>query len=607
VVKNNPAVEAPGFAVGRAAQLISPPVTTSDALQLARQLQASGRFPEAEAAYRHILASDPNDAGALQGLGGLAHRAGHHQIALQLLDRALQVRPTDYMLHWQRAIVSEQTGQIEKADAAYTRACELNPKDRDLMNNWGMFLARHEQRERALKVFKRVCKFHPDFAQAPYHAGMILDELEQYARAEAAFRESLRLAPHSADTLQRLGLVIGKSGRAEESLEYFHRALEIDPAHFDANFNLAVACRLLLRYEEATAPLERGMASRPTSQAALKMAAQNFASLGRHQEALRLVEKGLAMHPDDSNLHGQRAMSLLALGNLAEGFKEYEWRWRADSFPQNRRFSHAPQWTGFDITDKTILLHAEQGYGDALQFIRYAPLIAQRGARVLLYAQEDVLPLLKTVGGIAEVIEPGQLPPKFDVQCPLLSLPYAFGTTLETIPANVPYLHADETKIEQWKPRLQTTPDTRKIGLVWAGRPTHPRDAERSIPLTMLQPLSSVADAKFFSLQKGKAAAEQIEGFNLVPLGADLKDFADTAAVIAQLDLLICVDTAVAHLAGAMGKPVWTLIGSFTDFRWMLDREDSPWYPTMRLFRQTPRGDWSGLIQRVVTELGRKQ
>jgi tetratricopeptide (TPR) repeat protein len=578
-------------------------VTTSEALQHARQLQAARRFSDAETAYRQILAADPDNADALQGLAWLAHEVGHHQSSLQLLDRALEVRPTDYRLHWQVAIVSEKAGQVERSDAAYARACEINPRDRDLMTNWGMFLARNKQRERALKIFRRISKLHPDFAQAPYHTGMILDEMQRYTEAETAFRDSVRLAPGSADALQRLGLVIGKSGRVEESLQYFQSALKIDPSHFDANLNVAVALRLLLRFEEAAAALTRALESRPTSELAIKAAAQNFASMGLHQQALNLLDKALALKPNDSNLHGQRAMSLLALGNLAEGFKEYEWRWLADTFPQNRRFSHAPQWTGFDIAGKTILLHAEQGYGDALQFIRYAPLIADRGARVMLHAHEDVLALLKTAGGIDQAITPSQLPPQFDVQCPLLSLPYAFATTLETIPANVPYLHADETKIREWEPRLQTPTGIRKIGLVWAGSPTHPRDAERSIPLRMLQPLLSVPNAKFFSLQKGKAASEQIEGFDIEPLGPDLKDFTDTAAVIQHLDLVITVDTSVAHLAGAMGKPVWTLIGSFTDFRWMVDREDSPWYPTMRLFRQKRRGDWAGLIQRVVAKL----
>jgi len=580
-------------------------VTTSDALQHARQLQAARRFPEAEAVYRQIIASEPDNAEALQAFGLLVHEAGHHQIALQLLERAMQARPADCMLHWQIAMVSERAGQIERADAAYARACELKPRERDLMMGWGVFLARNKQRERALEIFRRASKFHPDFAQAPYNAGMVLDELQRLGEAEAAFRESLRHAPNSADALQRLGLAIGKSGRLEESLEYFQRALAIDPAHFDANYNLAIAHRLLFRYEEAVAPLERALASRPTSETALKAAAQNFANLGLHQNALRVLETALRIKPDDSNLHGMRAISFLALGKLAEGFKEYEWRWQTDSFPQNRRFSHAPQWTGFDIAGQTILLHTEQGYGDAFQFIRYAPLIAKRGARVILSADKDVLAVLNTVGGIAEVVSSEQLPSKFDVQCPLLSLPRAFGTTLETIPANIPYLHAEETKIEQWKRRLEAPPGTRKIGLVWAGRPTHPRDAERSIPLTMLQPLAAVSEARFFGLQKGKAATERIEGFDIVPLGPDLKDFADTAAVLGQLDLVITVDTAVAHLAGALGKPVWTLIGSFTDFRWMLDREDSPWYPTMRLFRQPRRRDWAGLVQRVVAELKR--
>jgi glycosyl transferase family 9 (putative heptosyltransferase) len=291
------------------------------------------------------------------------------------------------------------------------------------------------------------------------------------------------------------------------------------------------------------------------------------------------------------------------MGNLVDGFREYEWRWKTSNFTQNRRYTYVPQWTGFNIAGKTILLHPEQGVGDAIQFIRYAPLIAQRGARVLFQAPDEILPLYGTVGGIAELIPESNLPPKFDVQCPLMSLPLAFGTTLATIPNMCPYLSADPAKIEQWKPRLEAGAGKRKIGLVWAGRPSHLRDAERSIPVEMLAPLAAVHNAKFFSLQKGRAGDDRVAGLEIIALGPDLKTFMDTAAVIAQLDLVITIDTAVAHLAGALGKPVWNLIGSFTDFRWMTDREDSPWYPTMRLFRQPRRGDWAGSIARVVEEL----
>jgi len=582
-------------------------VTLLDPIQVARQHQAAHRFAEAEAAYGQLLAIDPRNAEALHGMGWLAHQAGNNQIAIQFLERAMESRESDYILHWHIATVCERMGLAGRADAAYARACELKPKERDLLNRWGVFLASNALGERALEVFKRVVKLDPNFAEGFRNIGLISDQLDRFPEAEAAFRTSVGLEPGSADAWQALGRTIGRAGRVEESIESFRKAIEISPYHFDANFNLAIALRKLRRFENAIAPLERAMTSRPGSAVAMKEMIRNLADLGRHREALPLIDTALAMAPHDADLHGERAFSLLATGKLLDGFREYEWRWKTSRFPQNRRYTHVPQWTGFDIAGKTILLHAEQGYGDAIQFIRYAPLVAQRGARVLLQATTDTLSLLQTAGGISEAVSEAGSPPKFDVQCPLLSLPLAFGTTLDTIPNASPYLHADPATIEHWKPRLEAPPGVRKIGLVWAGRGRHWRDQERSMPIEMLAPLAPVENVKFFSLQKGNAAADRVHGVEMIHLGADLKTFMDTAAVLAQLDLLITVDTAVAHLAGAMAKPVWNLLGGFTDFRWMLDREDTPWYPTMRLFRQARRGDWENTIERVVQALASKE
>lgn len=577
----------------------------TDTLQLAHELHAARRFAEAEAEYRQILATDPGSADALHGLGWLAHQVGQDQAALQLLERASIGHGSDCVLHWQIAIVSEALGQNQRADAAYARASELKPKERNLLDRWGVFLAKTGRLERAIELFRRTIKIDPSFAEGYRHLGMAFDELAKLPEAESAFRESVRVDPGSAASHDRLGRTLGRSNRIDEALEHFHRALAIDPNHFDANFNLGVAYRILGRHDPAIAAMERALAADPKSQVALNEMAEILSDTGEHRKAIPFLDRAIALNPGDSDLRGRRALSLLAIGSLTEGFKEYEWRWKSSTFPQNRRYSHILQWTGFDISGKTILLYTEQGYGDSIQFIRYAPLIAERGARVLLQANRELLPLLTTTGGIAQSIESDGTPPKFDVQSALLSLPFAFGTSLETIPANVPYLHADPKKIEQWKPRLDAPPGKRKIGLVWAGRPTHRRDRQRSIPPEFLAPLAGVSDAVFFSLQKGKAGANNIDGLDLVQLGPDLKDFADTAAVIAQLDLVISVDTAVVHLAGAMGRPVWTLLGAFTDFRWMLEREDSPWYPTMRLFRQRRRDDWTTTVERVVAELRR--
>jgi Tfp pilus assembly protein PilF len=583
--------------------VIIPVVTLADPLQVARQLQAAHRLPEAEAAYRQLLAVDPENVDALHGLGWLANQVGKPQIAIQYLDQALARRPNDYLLHWHIAIVSERLGQNDRADASFARACELKPRERDLLNRWGVFLATNGKGERALETFNRVVRVDPTFAQGFRNIGLISDQLDKFPEAEAAFRRSVELEPGSAEAWQALGRTIGRSGRVEDSLEYFEKAIAITPYHFDANFNLAFALRKLKRYEDAAAPLERAMIARPGSDVVLRQMARNYSDLGKDAQALPLLNNALAVAPNDADLHGERAFALLAMGDLLEGFREYEWRWKTSTFPQNRRYSYVPQWTGFDIAGKTILLHPEQGIGDAIQFVRYTPMVAQRGARVLLQAPEEMLPLFAGVGGIAELIPADRLPPKFDLQCPLMSLPLAFGTTLQTIPDNCPYLHAYHADVKRWKPRLDVDAGQKKIGLVWAGRRAHARDAERSIPIEMFAPLSAVQHATFFSLQKGSAEKDRVPGLEMIHLGADLKSFMDTAAVIAHLDLVITSDTAVAHLAGALGKPVWNLLDSVGDFRWMRNRDDSPWYPTMRLFRQSTRGDWAGCIARVVEAL----
>ena len=264
-----------------------------------------------------------------------------------------------------------------------------------------------------------------------------------------------------------------------------------------------------------------------------------------------------------------------------------------------------PRWKGEDLNGRTVLLYAEQGFGDTIQFIRYAPLVKQRGGRVMFVCMPEVAPLLVNFAGVDEMVPQGTLPP-FHLHCPLLSLPMIFNTRVETIPASVPYLKADPRLSEQWSMKLQSRPGRLKVGLAWAGRPTHADDARRSMRLAQLAPLAQVKGVTFFSLQKGEAAAESARapaGMDLIDCAADLHDFADTAALVSQLDLVVAVDTAVAHLAGAMGKPVWVLLPFKPDWRWLLDRNDTPWYPTMRLFRQGGKREWDGVTEEVAKVL----
>jgi tetratricopeptide (TPR) repeat protein len=568
----------------------------AESLQIAQQHQQAGRLAEAEAIYRQLLAVDPRNADALHGLGWLAYQVGRHDAALQLLQQALASGSKDAQWHLHLAMVNARLGRGKEADAAYRRACDLRPKDPVLLNEWGFYLMSQNRRDEGIALFQRAIKADAKYTPSYRHLGLAYGEQGKHAEADAAFGEWSRLEPLSADALVHLGRGRGGADRFDEAIDCFRQALQIDPFHAEANHYLGVALRKQRRYQDAREPLERAATARPDLHFMLREFAANHADLGNHTLALTLFDRVLAMQPDDVETHGHRARSRLFLGQLAEGWREYEWRWKSPTFPHNRRHTHIPQWTGFDIAGKTILLHAEQGFGDNFQFVRYVPLVAGRGARVLLQCHSDAMCVLRTVEGVSEFFDYQQLVPKPDVQCPLMSLPFAFGTTLQTIPRHVPYLHADPHRMEQWKSRVIAPPGVRKIGLLWKGK-------TNSFPPALLSRLVSAPEARFFSLQKGKPTDEVPQGLDLVRFDADLKDFADTAAVIAQLDLVISVDTSIAHLAGALAKPVWTLLDFRGEFRWMLQREDSPWYPTMRLFRQKKPGDWPELLDRVAAEL----
>jgi hypothetical protein len=327
----------------------------------------------------------------------------------------------------------------------------------------------------------------------------------------------------------------------------------------------------------------------------------------QYGEAAGHYRRALEVDGEYADAHWNLSLALLTMGNMPEGWREYEWRWKMRGLFQPRSFAR-PLWDGKAAQGRTILLHAEQGMGDTLQFIRYAPLVAERGLTVIVECQQEVAELVRGVRGIHQVVARGQQLPAFDVHCPLLTLPLLFGTTVESIPAQAPYLAADRLLQEQWRERLAASAPGLKAGLVWAGKPTHRKDSRRSCALSAFAPLARVEGISWHSLQKGEAAqqaAHPPEGMQLTDWTDEMKDFSVTAALVANLDLCISVDTSVAHLAGALGKPVWTLLPYEPDWRWMLGREDSPWYPTMRLFRQELPGQWGPVMARLAGELQR--
>ncbi len=394
--------------------------------------------------------------------------------------------------------------------------------------------------------------------------------------------------------------------RHAEALANYDRALSLVPDYIDAIYNRGNALHELGRYEEALASYDRVLAARANDGNALNNRGKALKELNRYDEALACSAQALAALPDNIVAHCNEASMRLLIGDLPRGFAEYEWRWKkADMAPAQRQFPQ-PLWLGSkelgaeDISGKTILLHGEQGFGDAIQFCRYATLVAGRGARVILEVRPPLVSLMQSLAGPAAVIAKGDALPAFDLHCPLLSLPLAMGTTLETVPAQVPYLHASPGKSEEWSARLG--PKTRpRIGLCWSGNATHERDRERSMRLSDYLPLLEL-DASFVSLHqevRPEDAAVLAAHPEILHFGEALKDFTDTAALIGALDLVISVDTSVAHLAGALAKPAWVMITYVPEWRWLLTREDSPWYPTVRLFRQDEGRTWDGVVARL--------
>ena len=469
----------------------------------------------------------------------------------------------------------------------------------------GFHLHLHNRLSEAEPFYHRALALDPTFKEAWMNLGLVTFSLGRLEEALSCQREALRIDPENADAQNNLGMVHYVQGNIVEAENCFRSALRLHPDHANATLNLGSARQILNQVEDAEALFRHALSlgidpARAKSNLALALMEQV-----RPHEAELCCREALAIRPDYAEARANRALALLTMGQWEEGWREYESRWQAESMNAPMPVLPQPRWTGQALRGETVLLYAEQGFGDTLQFCRYAPMVAAAGGRVVLVVPKALRRVLASLDGVAELLceEDGALPP-FDYHCPLLSLPYAFGTTVATIPAPESYLRADPSG---WAEFLGDLPGLR-VGLVWAGksRTAQPHavaiDKRRSMRLADMAPLFSVPGCSFVSLQLGPPArqmqtlpAETV----LHDVSERLTDWADTAELIAGLDLVIAVDTAVAHLAGALGKPVWMLNRFDSCWRWLLHRDDTPWYPTMRQFRQTIRGDWAGVIGEV--------
>jgi tetratricopeptide (TPR) repeat protein len=602
----------------------------------------AGRLADAEKIYRQVLAAHPNNADALFLLGSLAHQSGKFEAACDLLNQAILANPNAPDYYVNLGIVLMAQGRIPDAAANFPKALQLRPQHSEAHFGMGVALSQMHQLQPALAAFRQTVALSPNHAIAWMLLGNTLRELNQMEEAVSAYRRAIALNPKLPDVHNNLGGALGNLNRLDEAEAAFRTALALQPNDVSACNNLGLALQKLNRLDEALALFQQAVKSKPDHaeylnnlgmtlgdsghledalsafRRAITLKPDNveyvyhmgvaLEDLARPEDALLAYHKALTLNPNHAETHMSIGMVHLLMGNFAAGWKEYEWRAKCPHVPMQRNFSQ-PQWTGSDLTGKTILLHWEQGLGDTIHFIRYAPLVAARGARVILKCQPELETLMKRINGISTIAVHENLLPPFDLHCPLQSLPLAFGTTLDAIPTTIPYITPPPDRVEAWANRLGPSAGEHRVGLAWAGQPKHRNDRRRSMRLNQFAPLAEIKPARFFSLQKGPAAAQTTTAppsLHLVDYTADLHDLADTAALIANLDLVICVDTSVAHLAGAMGKPVWLLLPFVPDWRWLLNRTNSPWYPTMRIFRQPTECDWDSVIADVGSAIAQR-
>ena len=566
------------------------------------QHHQSGRLNEAEILYRRVLAVDPRHADSLHLLGVIAHQNGHYDVAVDLIGKAIAVNANASAFHSNLGNALTELGRLDEAVACFRAAIGLTPDFLDAHRNFGHALLKQGRPDEAEVHYRWVLDRCPDIPSAHNNLGAVLAKLQRLAEAVACYRRALDLEVRYPDAHNNLGAALAKQGRLDDAVACYRRAIELAPDYPDAHNNLGAALVKQGRLDDAVACHRRAIELKPDYPDAYSNLGGALATQGRLDDAVACYRRALELGPQIPGPHLNLALILLARGEFAAGWAEYEWRWKTLDLTNGPRPFAQPQWHGEPAAGRTLLIHAEQGFGDTIQFCRYAPLAAERGLRVVVEVQKPLVRLLGCLPGVDRVFGHGEDLPPFDLHCPMLSLPLAMGTTLATIPAAACYLQADPLQVAVWRTRLAAISDQgSRIGLVWAGSSAMGADWQRSLPPDRLAPLFDVPGVHFFSLQKdGPAAPTHLP---LSEFMAEMDDFADTAALIANLDLVIAVDTSVAHLAAALGKPVWLLDRFAPCWRWLLGRRDSPWYPTLRLYRQPEPGDWDSVVAEIVGDL----
>jgi tetratricopeptide (TPR) repeat protein len=517
----------------------------------------------------------PDHAEALTSLGVALAEQGALDEAVANLQAATRLRPDLARAHYNLGVALAQQGKFDEAAARLEEALRLQPDYAQAHYALGNVRGNQGKKDEALACYREALRLKPDYGDAYNNYGLALAEARRPAEAAVVLRQAVRLLPRAAEAHNNLGLALAEIGRFAEAEECYDEALRLNPRYAEAHNNLG----------------------------------STYKEQGRLEEALASYQLALWLNPESASTHWNQALALLQKGDFEAGWREYEWRWkrpkaRPRSFPQ-------PTWDGSPPAGRTLLLWMEQGLGDMLMFIRYAELLQQQGATVIVECPACLHLLFARCRGIDRLVAEGTPLPDFDAHIPLLGLPHRLHTTLATVPAAVPYLFADQGRVERWRKELAPQ-DGFRIGITWQGNRHHQWDHFRSFPVTQFAPLARLPSVRLISLQKGHGAEQLKQLGNRFPVieleseqDADTAAFMDTAAIMKNLDLVVTTDTAIAHLAGGLGVPVWVALSAVNDWRWLRGRDDSPWYPTLRLFRQARLGDWDGVFERMAAEVQR--
>ena len=573
----------------------------SKMIQGALTLHQSGQLDAAETQYRKLLNLLPNNTTLLTNLGTISLQKGKLKEGVSIISQSLLINPNQPDALYNQGNALKDLRQLNEALACYNKVIAIKANYPAAYSNRGLVLQELNKPDEALESYNLAIALKSDYADAHYNRGNVLQELNQPEEAIDSYDRAIFLKPNYAEAYSNRGNTLSDLQRLDEGLASYDRAIELKPDYAEANYNRGNALQDLKRLEEALASYDRAIELKPDYAEAYSNRGNALSGLKRLDEALVSYDRTIILNPDYADAYWNKSLLKIINGDYLEGWQLYEWRWKVEPLIHSLRVYKQPLWLGTEVLlNKTLLIYPEQGLGDYIQYIRYAVLVEQLGAKVILEVPLALMSLVSTLKGQFTLVESGKPLPDFDYHCPVMSLPLAFKTTVNTIPANLHYLYTNDDKNQQWQEKLGNKTVTR-IGLVWSGSTGQKNDHNRSL---ILQQLSSLLELplEFHSLQKEVRAVDikTLTDFPQIHQHQDeLLDFSDTAALVEAMDVVISVCTSVAHLAGAIGKKVFILLPYAPDYRWMLDRTDSPWYPSATLFRQSAIDDWESVVTEI--------